>query len=129
MKRIGIILGIFVVIAAVFIFVNKSYYPSLPIESLSAKETIEKLNKSDEKIVEIGTDNNSIWYITKIGVDGILTVDENIEKMFSAEGWEFKEKMGAGLFFEKEDEKLIVTTQMWTGKYVLIQVQNQFKEA
>lgn len=129
MKRIGIILSIVIVIAAVFIFVNKSYYPSLPVDSLSAKETIEKLNKSDEKIVEIAKDDKSIWYITKNGEDGILTVDENIKKMISAKGWEFKDKMGSGLFFEKDDEQLIVTTQMWTKKYVLIQVQNQFKEA
>ncbi len=129
MKRIGIILSIVIVIAAVFIFVNKSYYPSLPVDSLSAKETIEKLNKSDEKIVEIAKDDKSIWYITKNGEDGILTVDENIKKMISTKGWEFKDKMGSGLFFEKDDEQLIVTTQMWTKKYVLIQVQNQFKEA
>ena len=129
MKRIGIILGIFVVIAAVFIFVNKSYYPSLPVESLSAKETIEKLNKSDEKIVEIAKDDKSIWYITKNGEDGILTVDENIKKMISTKGWEFKDKMGSGLFFENDDEQLIVTTQMWTKKYVLIQLKNKFKEA
>ena len=62
MKRIGIILSIVIVIAAVFIFVNKSYYPSLPVDSLSAKETIEKLNKSDEKIVEIAKDDKSIWW-------------------------------------------------------------------
>ena len=100
----------------------------MPVDSLSAKETIEKLNKSDEKIVEIATDDNSIWYITKNGEDGISTVDENIEKMISAKGWELKDKMGSGLFFEKDDEQLIVTTQMWTKKYVLVQVQNQFKE-
>ncbi|AXI00962.1 hypothetical protein DV702_15340 [Sporosarcina sp. PTS2304] len=129
MKRIGIILSIVIVIAAVFIFVNKSYYPSLPVDSLSARETIEKLNKSDEKIVEIAKDDKSIWYITKNEEDGILTVDENIKKMISTKGWEFKDKMGSGLFFEKDDEQLTVTTQMWTKKYVLIQVQNQFKEA
>ena len=129
MKKIGIILSIVIVIAAVFIFVNKSYYPSLPVDSLSAKETIEKINKSDEKIVEIAKDDKSIWYITKNGEEGILTVDENIKKMISTKGWEFKDKMGSGLFFEKDDEQLIVTTQMWTKKYVLIQVQNQFKEA
>ena len=129
MKKIGIILSIVIVIAAVFIFVNKSYYPSLPVDSLSAKETIEKINKSDEKIVEIAKDDKSIWYITKNGEEGILTVDENIKKMISTKGWEFKDKMGSGLFFEKDDEQLIVTTQMWTKKYVLIQVQKQFKEA
>ncbi|MHA6261460.1 hypothetical protein ACXYMX_16490 [Sporosarcina sp. CAU 1771] len=129
MKRIGIVLGIIVVSVSVFIIVNKSYYPSLPIDNLSAKEVIEKLKKSDEKVVEIATDVNSIWYITRNeNKDDVLLVDEIIIQMIASKGWEFKEKMGAGLFFEKEDEKLIVTTQMWTGKYVLVQVQNIFKE-
>lgn len=129
MRKIGITLGIIVVIAVVFIIISKSYYPTLPVDGLSAKETIKKLKKSDEKIVEIGKDNNSIWYITKNGEDGISTVDENIKKMISAEGWQFKDKMGSGLFFEKDDKQLIVTTQMWTKKYVLIQVHNQFNES
>ncbi|KAJ50639.1 hypothetical protein BD780_002674 [Clostridium tetanomorphum] len=128
MKQVGIILGIVVVIVAVFIFVNKSYYPSLPIDNLSAKEAIEKLKNSDEKIVEIATDDDSIWYITKTENEGISIADENIIQMIGSKGWEFKEKDGAGLFFEKDGERLLVTTQMWTKKYVLVQVQNKFKE-
>lgn len=128
MKQVGIILGIVVVIVAVFIFVNKSYYPSLPIDNLSAKEAIEKLKNSDEKIVEIATDDDSIWYITKTENEGISIADENIIQMIGSKGWEFKEKDGAGLFFGKDGERLLVTTQMWTKKYVLVQVQNKFKE-
>lgn len=128
MKQVGIILGIVVVIVAVFIFVNKSYYPSLPIDNLSAKEAIEKLKNSDEKIVEIATDDDSIWYITKTENEGVSIADENIIQMIGSKGWEFKEKDGAGLFFEKDGERLLVTTQMWTKKYVLVQVQNKFKE-
>jgi len=128
MKQVGIILGIVVVIVAVFIFVNKSYYPSLPIDNLSAKEAIEKLKNSDEKIVEVATDDDSIWYITRTENEGISIADENIIQMIGSKGWEFKEKDGAGLFFEKDGERLLVTTQMWTKKYVLVQVQNKFKE-
>ena len=129
MKQIGMIMGVIVVSVAVFIFVNKSYYPSLPFDNVSAKEAIEKLKKSDEKIVEIATDDDSTWYITRNETKGdVLIADEIIKRMIGSKGWEFKDKMGAGLFFEKEDESLIVTTQMWTGKYVLVQVQNKFKE-
>ncbi|MCM3742992.1 hypothetical protein M3193_02440 [Sporosarcina luteola] len=63
MRKIGSKLGIVVAMIAVFILVNKSCCPSLPIDNLSAKEAIEKLKNSDEKIVEIATDD-SIWYIT-----------------------------------------------------------------
>lgn len=124
MKRVGIILGIAAVSVVLFMFVNKLYYPSLPIENLSAKEQINKLGNSDEKIVEFAKDDDSIWYITRSQSE----IDENIKQMIGSNGWEFTEKEGSGLFFEKENEKIIVTTQMWTKKYVLIQVQNKFKE-
>lgn len=127
MKQVGIILGI-VVSIAVFIFVNKSYYPSLPIDNLSAKEAIEKLKNSDEKVVEVATEDDSIWYITRTENEGISIADDNIKQMIGSKGWEFKEKDGAGLFFEKDGEILLVTTQMWTKKYVLVQVQSRFKE-
>ncbi|PTQ55333.1 MAG: hypothetical protein BSOLF_2436 [Candidatus Carbobacillus altaicus] len=37
-------------------------------------------------------------------------------------------KDGAGLFFEKDGEELIITTQMWTEKYVLVKIQSKFKD-
>lgn len=128
MKRIGIILGIALVISAVFILINKSYYPSLPIDELSAKEAISKLKESDEKIVEVATDDDSIWYITKSENKGMSLAEGNIKQMIGSKGWQFKEQDGAGLFFEKDGEKLVVTTQMWTKKYVLVQAQKKFKE-
>ncbi|WP_391205762.1 hypothetical protein [Psychrobacillus sp. L4] len=128
MKKVGFILGIVIVIIAVFIFVNKSYYPSLPIENLSAKEVIEKLEESDSKVVEIAFEDEMIWYITRTENEGILVADEYIKKMISSNGWEFKEKDGAGLFFEKDGESLIATTQMWTKNYVLVKIQSKFKK-
>ena len=127
MKKVGFILGIAIVIIAVFIFVNKSYYPSLPIEHLSAKEAIEKLKGSESKIAEIAVENDSIWYITSSENKGISIADENIKQMIGSNGWEFKEKDGAGLFFEKDGKRLIATTQMWTGNYVLVKIPGNFK--
>lgn len=128
MKKVVFILGIAIVIVAVFIFVKKSYHPPLPIESLSAKEVIGKLEKSDSKVVEIAIEDDTIWYITRTGNEGISTADENIKQMISSNGWEFKEKDGSGLFFEKDGERLIATTQMWSKKYVLVRVQSKFKK-
>jgi hypothetical protein len=122
MKKVGFILGIVIVIIAVFIFVNKLYYPSLPIEILSAKEAIDKLRESDSKIAEIAVEGDSIWYITSSENKGISIADENIKQMIVSNGWEFKQKDGSGLFFEKDGEKLIATTQMWTKNYVLVKI-------
>ncbi|CAI9392296.1 hypothetical protein MHI39_01290 [Heyndrickxia sp. FSL K6-6286] len=128
MKRVGFISAIVIVILVVFIFVNKLYYPSLPINNLSAKETIEKLENSDSKVVEIAVEGDTIWYITRTDNQGVLIADENIKQMIGSKGWEFKEKDGSGLFFEKEGERLIATTQMWSKKYVLVKVQSKFKK-
>lgn len=127
MKKVGFILGIAIVIIAVFIFVNKLYYPSLPIENLSAKEAIDKLKESESKIAEIAVEGDSIWYITRNENKGISIADENIKQMIGSNGWEFKEKDGAGLFFEKDGRRLIATTQMWTEKYVLVKIPGNFK--
>ncbi|MCM3667357.1 hypothetical protein M3204_23565 [Mesobacillus subterraneus] len=127
MKKVGFILGIAIVIIAVFRFENKLYYPSLPIENLSAKEAIDKLKESESKIAEIAVEGDSIWYITSIENKGVSIADENIKQMIGSNGWEFKEKDGAGLFFEKDGRRLIATTQMWTGNYVLVKIPGYFK--
>ncbi|WP_449536354.1 hypothetical protein [Ferdinandcohnia sp. Marseille-Q9671] len=122
MKKVGLILSIVIVVIAAFIFVNKLYYPALPIENLSAKDAIDKLKESDSKIAEIAVEGDSIWYITSSENRGISIADENIKQMVVSNGWEFKEKDGAGLFFEKDGEELIATTQMWTKNYVLVKI-------
>lgn len=127
MKKIGIVLVVLLAVAAIYLVVNKSYYPALPIENVTTKEAIDAIENSDEKIVELATDQGSVWYITKSVHKGTVVVDEIVKQLVSSRGWEFKEKLGAGLFFEKEDEILIVTTQMWTKNYVLVQVQEKFQ--
>lgn len=127
MKKVGFLLGFVIAIISVFIFVNKLYYPSLPIENLSAKEAIEKLKESDSKIAEIAAEGDYIWYITSSENKGKSIADENIKQMVVSNGWEFKEKDGAGLFFEKGDKRLIATTQMWTENYVLVKIPSNFK--
>lgn len=106
---------------------NKSYYPSLPIENLTAKEVIEKLEETENKVVEIAVEDDTIWYFTRTENEGILIADENIKQMIGSNGLEFKEKDGAGLFFEKDGERLVVNTQMWGKHYVLVKVQSKFK--
>ncbi|WP_417897747.1 hypothetical protein ABN702_15830 [Bacillus haimaensis] len=127
MRKVGFLLGFVIAIICVFIFVNKLYYPSLPIENLSAKEAIEKLKESDSKIAEIAVEGDFIWYITSSKNKGISIADENIKQMVVSNGWEFKDKDGAGLFFEKDDKSLIATTQMWTENYVLVKIPSNFK--
>jgi hypothetical protein len=121
------ILGLFIAVIAVFVFANKLHYPSLPIDDTSAKEAIDILKESESKIAEIAVEGDSIWYITSTGNKGISIADEKVKQMIGSNGWEFKEKDGAGLFFEKDGRTLIATTQMWTENYVLVKIPSNFK--
>lgn len=123
MKSLGLLLAALFVVSAVFIDSNKLLYPPLPIDSLTPKEAIQKLNASSFDLVVLSNDKKATWYLTALSARGIQKVDEDIQQMMANEGWAFLEKEGSGLFFEKNDERSIVTTEMWTKQYVLVQIQ------
>lgn len=122
MKKIQLLFVVIIAIIAVYVFANKLYYPSLPITGVSPKEAIDRLSESDSKIVQIAEEGNNLWFMTKSESNGVHGTDETIKELVTAKGWVFKEKDGAGLFFEKNGETLIATTQMWTENYVLVQI-------
>ncbi|MCS1392881.1 hypothetical protein [Lysinibacillus boronitolerans] len=123
MKKIGLLLAALFVVSGVLIDSNKLLYPPLPIDSLTPKEAIQKLNASPVDLVALSNDKKATWYLTAISARGIQKVDEDIQQMMANEGWAFLEKEGSGLFFEKNGERSIVTTEMWTKQYVLVQIQ------
>ena len=123
MKKIGLLLAALFVVSGVLIDSNKLLYPPLPIDSLTPKEAIHKLNASPVDLVALSNDKKATWYLTAISARGIQKVDEDIQQMMANEGWAFLEKEGSGLFFEKNGERSIVTTEMWTKQYVLVQIQ------
>lgn len=87
---------------------------------------IEKLNDSDEQIVNLTNENDYEWYI--ISERNKASADAIIKELVSKNSWVFKQKDGAGLFFEKQGDKLIATTQMWTGDYVLVKIPATFND-
>ena len=121
MRKILITIGLVIVLAGAFVFYNKLYYPSLPIETLNKKEVIEKINHSDEKIIKLTSENGKEWYIVNERNQSV--VDELIIDLLNQKDWVFKEKEGSGLFFAKQSEDLSVTTQKWTGDYSLVNIQ------
>lgn len=126
MKKVFVTIGFAIIIAGALVFYNKLYYPSLPIETISKREVLEKLNTSDQPIVFLSKENNQEWYI--VNERNQSASDEIIKEMVSQSGWTFTDKDGSGLFFEKQGEKLIVTTQKWTSEYVLVDIRADWKE-
>lgn len=98
-------------------------YPALPADVESTpKEAVQKLNESDQPFAEISKDDGATWYIMKNSED----VNKQIQDFISSKGWAFKEADGNSLFFEKDDDTLIVSTEMWTGDYRLVKVPAHF---
>jgi len=58
----------------------------------------------------------------------ISAAGEMIKEMLDQNGWTFKQQDCNGLFFERHGERLVVSTQMWTGNYVLEKIPANFKE-
>ena len=125
MKKIPFIILLIAALAGAYIFVNKLYYPSLPIDTMSKKEVLDALHDTDEKIVPLTNENGKQWFIVNERNQAI--VDKIIVDMLQNYGWVFKEKEGSGLFFEKQNTKLIVTTEKWTGNYSLVDIPINYK--
>ncbi|MFK5707550.1 hypothetical protein [Lysinibacillus boronitolerans] len=121
MKKWIISVVICIAISSGTLFYSKIYYPSLPIDSVSKREVVQKANKSDESIVYLTKENGYEWYISKMNQGEAY---EYLKQMMKKKGWNYKEQMGAGFIFQKENkEELIVGSEMWTGKYVIFQIQ------
>ena len=107
-------------IAAMFIYSSKLYYPPAPIESVSKKELVEKGNTAVNELVYVTEENNINWYI--ISMNSSMTAAEIIQQEVADSGWHFVLQEGSGLFFEQNGEGLIITTEMWSKRFKLVKV-------
>ncbi|WLD94631.1 hypothetical protein [Alkalihalobacillus sp. AL-G] len=120
-----IVVAMLIVIIGIIAFDSKFYYPDLPVDSVSKKEVLEALNESSEDMVKIAEENGFEWYITRMEQG---KAHANLKNMISENRWEFQKQEGSGYFFEKDDETLIATTQMWTRKYVIVKIPIDWNE-
>ena len=104
MKKISIAILLIVVIAGAYIFINKLYYPALPIDTISKKEVLDRLHHSDEKTVFLTIENGKEWFI--IDERNQVNNAEIITDMLQNYGWAYIEQMGSGFFFEKKKRKI-----------------------
>lgn len=101
---------------------TKSYYPPHPIDLVTKRELVSLLSKSDQELIKIIDEDHYSWYGFK-GNQGVGK--EALIGAMKARGLTFVEQLGSGYIFEDESQQItIVTSQMWTGKYVLYQMPN-----
>lgn len=125
MKKILFAILLIAALAGAYIFINKLYYPALPIDTISKKQVLDHLHHSDEKIVFLTTENGKEWFI--IDERNQVNRAEIITDMLQNYGWTYIEQMGNGFFLEKQNEILIVTTQKWTRNYSLVDIPINYK--
>lgn len=90
----------------------------MPIDTVSPKEALAMMERSEQDVVELSKESKATWYMAK-SEEGIVGVDETVKKLINQEGWTFKQKEGSGLFFERNGETLIVTTEVWKEYYLI----------
>jgi hypothetical protein len=119
LKKWIIIVVVCIAISLGALFYSKIYYPSLPIDSVSKREVIQKVNDSNESIIYLTEENGYVWYISKMNQGKAY---EQLKQMMEEKGWKYKEQMGAGFIFQKQSKELIIESEMWTGRYVMFQI-------
>lgn len=126
MRKIVLLLALITVVIGVVVYMNR--FPALPFEGAKGKEVIEVLERSEDQLVKVSEDEASFWYMIRNEDNGMAGVDAEVKTLLERNGWEFIEKDGSGLFFTKDDERLIATTQMWTSDYVLVNIPKMFQQ-
>ena len=110
MRRILIIL-----VLAIIVFM------SLTLNDVQYAIGAAKLEFSKQKMIKMKVDHQTRYLTEMDRGEGYKLINKQLAK----EGWRFKTQEGSGRFYERDGETLIVTTKMWTGKYILATVHSQ----
>lgn len=131
MKKVGVLFSLAVLGLAVYLFVTRTYYfyPMFPVSNLSARTVVALFDRSGEDVVRIAELEDYTWYLTESDKDeGYANADKKVVQFIESKGWDYKEKVGSAFIFQNVEEELIVSTQMWTEKYITIQVENKVED-
>jgi len=53
-----------------------------------------------------------------------LSIESLIKERMLSKGWSFVDQEGANYFFEKEDERVFITSQQWNHNYIIFHVKD-----
>lgn len=128
-KLIVFVSVLFLILISIMLvlFYNRYYLPPLPFDSLSKKEVYQTA-RDNEGLTYLTTNRGHNWYIMRGNAfDG----SNELIAQLKQQGYAFKEQMGAAYLFAPasldESETLIVSSQMWTGKFVLFQLPEEIR--
>jgi hypothetical protein len=116
MKKVLMMGGVFLLLLLVFIglrFGSALTQEGNPIPYLIAITKYEFSNNGYEEVLER---SDKIRYVSKFEKKYPLGMTKEFMK---DKGWEFKEQMGSGLIFEKNDEIITIGTRQYTKQYFI----------
>lgn len=96
-----------------------NFFPELPFQSASKQSVLSVLQLAENQVKWVAEEAGYHWYGT--AAPQVVAAD-HLKTVMAKAGWTFVRQEGAGYFFEKGSEKSIITSQMWTGHYVLFKV-------
>lgn len=105
---------------SLFAIYERMVHPPLPIENISPQEASERITGSPSPIVYLTEEESYLWYAVK--EKRTDRANQRIQEFMESHGWMFTEKMGSGLFFSRDSQEVILTTQKWTKNYTLVKV-------
>ncbi|MNW44931.1 hypothetical protein D3C74_221820 [compost metagenome] len=104
-----------IILLLIYIFIY-SQKLELPFKGISPIEAITKVEKSDGILINLGTFDSKIWYISKSNHE--TTINELI-MLYEKKGWSHDKNDGSGIFFQKNNNEKIITCRKWASRYLL----------
>lgn len=119
------VLFLILITVMLMLFNNRYYLPPLPFDNLSKKEVYQTA-RDNSGLTYLTTNRGHNWYIMR---GNALDGSNELIAQLKQQGYTFKEQMGAAYMFASSDESetLIVSSQMWTGKFVLFQLPEEIR--
>lgn len=117
------VLTIAVPLSAFFVYFGSAL--SQEAHTPNILQSIFTLHVSNGDFKQVHSDESRYQYVSRYEPK---TDYELIKRFMSEKGWAFKEQMGAGLFFEKNSVRTVITTKLYTGRYMLWNVEKDVVE-
>ncbi|MED1801857.1 hypothetical protein [Brevibacillus porteri] len=95
------------------------FYPELPFSSVKKEVVFELIKQSPDHLVTVAQEDDFSWYGAQFEQGRAIDLFLDVMKK---NGWTLIDQDGAGYFFSQSNNKIVVTTQMWTGKIMLFKV-------
>jgi hypothetical protein len=98
---------------------TKFHYPELPFTNKTKQEVATLATSSELPLSKVTQQDGYVWLVTDDSLD--VAVD-SLKQRMKKNGWNFVEQYGSSYLFEKNNEKVFIESEQWTGNFLLFQL-------